>query len=576
MNEARHEGVRPRVELRSETLGWILLGVAMTAAVALLAWVLHDAPFVEDEWGLLQRADGASLRDIFTPWNGHLLAVGLVAGKISVAVAGSGVWLLVALDIVGVLACSALVYVFARRRLGPILALAPALVPLFFSGTSTFYGTGIQLTPLLGVNGVYSLDFGLAALLLLEREDRLGNVLATAMLTLSLASFSYGIAFVAGVAVAVLLGPRRWQRLYVAAIPVLLYGAWLLWSADERIGTSEVLAENVYLVPLYISDSLAAVGAGMFGLQTQVGRGPAIVFASQNSDLSNLSLPLFLIGIEVLAIVLIARALGRRGVMQRSMWPAIATLLALWTLQGLVLNEISRMPGDPRYLFAGAVLLAVVLAALARDIRFSRFAAGAILAIAVVGAVANVPRFREGKELNDQERQVTAAAAAAIELAGDNADPELVPARDIPALVKTMWIGAGDYRAFAARNGSLATPLAELKGASELERTAADRTLVKGLGLRPVPATLPPGADCVDLDSSAELTPGVERFFVSSEAGGAISLRRFGSHDVAIGAVPPRGVRRLDIPADRAEAATPWILSVGGGAPMTVCSAAGR
>jgi hypothetical protein len=571
VNELRGERVRSQVRLQASTLGWILLGVAMAASVALLAWVLHDAPYVEDEWGLLLRAQDGSLRDLFAPWNGHLLAVGLALAKLSVAVAGSQVWLLVTLDIVGVLVCSLLVYLFARRRLGPILALAPALVPLFFAGSSTFYGTGIQLTPLLGVNGVYSLDFGLAALLLLEREDRLGDVLATAMLVLSLASFSYGIAFVAGVGAAVLLSPRRWQRAYVVAIPVLLYGAWLLWSADERTGTSEVLAKNVYLVPLYVSDSLSAVSAGMFGLQTQIGRGPAIAFATQSSDLGDLDLPLFLIAAETLAIVLVVRMLGRRGLSRASLWPPLVTLLALWTLQGLVMNEASRMPGDPRYLFAGAVLLAVVAAELARGIRFKRFAAGVILAMAVLGAIANVPRFREGKQLNGHVLQATQAAAAVIELAGKNVDPEFVPARDVPAQIKTMWIGAADYQEFANRNGSLAIPLSQLRGGSEFQRAAADRTLVRSLDIRLAQGGLPPGADCVGLASSGKLTPSVERFYVRSSGGGVVTLRRFGDREVPVGSLSPNRFAELEIPADRATR-TPWILSVGGGEPMTVCS----
>jgi hypothetical protein len=561
------------VELRPRIVGPVLLGLAMAAAAGMLVWILHAAPFVEDEWGLLLRAQDASFGDIITPWNGHLLAVGLLFAKLSVALAGSEVWPLVVFDIAAVLICSALVYVFARPRLGPILAVAPALVPLFFAGTSTFYGTGIQLTPLLGVNGVLSLDFGLAALILFERDSRRGDILAATMLCLSLASFSYGIAFVAGAAVAVLLSRARWRRSYAVAIPALLYGAWLLWSADQRTGTSQVVGENIYLVPLYISDSLAAVGAGLFGQQTLIGRGPALTFVLQDSALSNLSLPLFLIAMEVLAVVLAAKALGRRGLTRTSLWPSLATLLALWGLQGLVLDVESRMPGDPRYLFAGAVLLAVVVSELARGVRFSRFATAAILAVAVVGALTNIPRFHEGKELNDREHAVTQAAATAIELGGENIDPEFVPAASLPLLVKTMWMGAGNYQAFAARNGSLGMPVAELKAGTNLQRTAADHVLVRGMALGLIPGAPPAGSDCVRLDSSAQLSPSVESFFIRSASGGAVALRRFGSSDVSIGSIPPGSFRRLDLPADRAKG-TPWILSVAGGAPLTVCSPA--
>ncbi|MGB7587722.1 MAG: hypothetical protein WBM00_03340 [Solirubrobacterales bacterium] len=559
----------PRVNLQSRTAGLVLLGFAMAGSIALLLWVLHNAPFVEDEWGLLVRAQDASLRDVFVPWNGHLLAVGILIAKLSIALVGSQIWLLVALDIAGVIACSALVYGFARSRLGPVLAVAPALVPLFFSGTSIFYGTGIQLTPLLGINGIYSLDFGLAALFLVARERRRDDLLAAAMLTLSLASFSYGLAFAVGVAVAVLLSPGRWRRSFVVLAPLALYCVWLVWMKDQRTGASALVVENVPLVPLYIADSLAAVSAGLFGMQTLVGRGPAVIFAAQESTFSSFSFPLVLISAEVAVIVLAARALGRRGLARPSLWPPIATLAAMWTSQGLVLNAVSRMPGDPRYLFAGAVLLVIVVAEVVRGFRFSRFATIAILIAAMIGAVANVPRFREGKQLNDYERQVTRASAAMIELAGKHADPTFVPGQDLPEVSRTMWITAGAYLDFAARHGSMAESLGELQAADSKIRSAADRVLIKALDLRLRPGTRS-GTNCRRLRVGSELRLPFGIASIHSSRSSRLALRRFGEKAIPVATIAGNQVGQLYLPPDRA-AETPWVLSADGSTPVVVC-----
>ena len=155
--QIRPEPVLTQIKLQSRTAGLALLGLALVAGALLLIWLLHNAPYVMDEWSLMQRAQGGSPSQILEPWNGHLLAFGLLLAHFSILLVGSSYSLLIALDVAGVLACSALVYVFARRRIGPILALAPAMVPLFFSGSSAFYGTGIQFTPLMGINGIIHL-----------------------------------------------------------------------------------------------------------------------------------------------------------------------------------------------------------------------------------------------------------------------------------------------------------------------------------------------------------------------------------------------------------------------------------
>jgi hypothetical protein len=569
----RQQPMLAQIELRSRTIGLILLGLGMAAGAVLLTWLLHNAPYVMDEWDLMLRAQGGSATQIFQPWNGHLLAVGLLLAHISILLVGSSYSLLAALDIGGVLACSALVYVFARRRIGPILALAPAMVPLFFSGTSAFYGTGIQFTPLMGINGIYSLDFGLAALILLEEQRRRTDIAACVMLTLSLASFSYGLAFAVGTGVAVALTAQRWSRAYVVAVPLGLYGLWRIWASGHGgADPGSITAEHILLLPLYVSDSLSAVSAGFFGLSQVVGRGPAVELASQNHSFNALSFPLFLVVVEVTAILCVARALGRRGLTRASLWPSLATLLAMWSSQALVMDPIARMPGDPRYLFAGAVMVAVVASELARGVKFTRFAIGLILAIVALGAVANLPRFREGKAANDQVLRVSQAAGAMIELAGDNADPSFVPAANLPDVSGTMWIGAGEFQKFARQVGPLASmPIATLRAEGDELRTAADRVLAGVLDLRLTPAARPGRGPCVRVrpGGQGELPPGT--FILRSPRSAPVRLGRFGDAPAAsVGEVPANGYSRMTIPSDRL-AGVPWLLGNEGSAALAVC-----
>lgn len=109
-----------------------------------------------------------------------------------------------------------------RRRVGDWLALfAVTLVP--------FLGPAweVLLWPF-EIGFVGSVFFGLAALLSMERGDWRGDITACLFLTLSAGFSDLGILFLVGGAIALALSPReRWlSRAYVAAVPVLLLGAW--------------------------------------------------------------------------------------------------------------------------------------------------------------------------------------------------------------------------------------------------------------------------------------------------------------------------------------------------------------
>jgi hypothetical protein len=561
------------MEARSREISAALVCLLLVAGAVFLTWLLGHASISSDEWGLVVRAQDGNIHGIFDPWNGHLLAVGQIIAYVSIQLFGSDFSFLIALDIAGILACSLLIYLFAARRLGPIVALVPALVPIFFSGASTFYGTGLQFTPLMGINGIWSLDFGLAALLLLERERRAQDIAAAAMLGLSLASFSYGLAFVVGTAVAVALGPDRWKRAYVVVVPIGLYIGWRLWAStftDPSAGS--ITAEHLLLSPLYMGDSLAAVGAGYFGLAPIVGRGPSMEL-SQNHIFNNISLPFLLIAVEATVIVLVARALGRRGLTRSSLWPSLATLIAMWGSQAAVFDTISRMPGDPRYLFAGAVMVAVVASELARDVKLSRFAVVLVLAVAAVGVLANIPRFREGKATIELVRERNEITGAMFQLAGANADPTFQPAIDLPDVGGSIWIDVRGFRAFKEKHGTLASmPIDKVPELSPEQREDADQLLAGALRLRLEATTRRSDPPCtvLDPDGVTPLPPGVA---ILKSPGTDVGLRRFGDRAaVSLGEVQAHSPERLVIPRSPLTD-VPWRLVNEGDAPLAVCRA---
>src|SRR5207248_99128 len=63
-------------------------------------------------------------------------------------------------------------------------------------------------------------------LLMLDRSDRAGDIAASVLLAVSIASSSLGIAVAVGLAVEVLWGRRRWRDAWIVAAPLVLYALW--------------------------------------------------------------------------------------------------------------------------------------------------------------------------------------------------------------------------------------------------------------------------------------------------------------------------------------------------------------
>ena len=539
---------------------WVFLAVAMVAASALILYLNRGTVFFADEFDRFASTPTRGFGEAFESHVGHLTATSNLMFSAMLGVFGADYVAFRALGVLVVLLSAGLFYALVKRRIGALPALAPTVLLLFL-------GSSWEMVVIpFGFNVIFSTATGLAALLALERGDRTGDLLACGALLVSVATFSIGLAFVAGVAVSVLLRPDRRRRAWVFLVPALLYAAWWLGASpqDDQIPGGEPRLSNVLLIPGYVADSLAAVLAALSGL---------------GYDFSD---PLGTVDLgwgQVLAVGA-AAWLGLRivrGNVPRSLWSSLAIMLTLWVLGALVVGTL-REPGAPRYLYAGSVAVLLVATDAVRGIRFSRRGLALLYAIAAIGVATNIVLLREGSGFARDYSAAVRADLAAVELASDRVDPEFRPLQHAP-LGEFFTTTADEYFAAADRYGSPAFSLPELERAGDDVREQADRTLADALGLRPRPiARGPAGSDCRRLDARGagtqvelELPPGGAELTAQGGGPATLSVGRFGEQaSVELGSLDPERRELLAIPAD--SYGRPWRASVSGATSLRVCA----
>src|ERR1041385_8408669 len=152
---------------------WMALAGLMALAVALILYMGRGLNFYADEWIFIMYRDGHDVTNFISSYAGHLLLWPTAVYAVLFHAVGLHHYFIY--RIVGIplfLACSLLVYLLARRRIGDVAALAPA-------GLLLFLGSG-WMDILWPMQIVYTgaLAFGMGAILALEREDRVGDALA--------------------------------------------------------------------------------------------------------------------------------------------------------------------------------------------------------------------------------------------------------------------------------------------------------------------------------------------------------------------------------------------------------------
>ncbi len=539
----------------------LLLGAALATAAAMTLVLTSGMTFYQDTWDFLINRREITLDTLLEPHNEHIVVFPVLIEQLLLRLFGMTTALPeYVLLTVFLLVTALLLFVYVKRRVGPwlglfaailLLCLGPAWEVLLWPFEITFVG------PFL---------FGLAMLLALEREDRRGDLAASAFLTLSLGFSGLGLPFVAAAAVAILQGRREtWLgRAYIVAIPVLLYGAWYLgWGHEAETHMS---IRNVLASPRVVADSIAlavgsvsGLGASPLGGPADPGWGRAILVA--------------------LVVVLGYRQLRKPG-LYPGLWPVAAAAASNWFLTAFNLFP-GRDPASSRYQYGGAIFVLMILANLLKGVRPSR---GVLIAAAVVTTLAigpNLVVLRDGGEILEPQSVLTRADGAAIEIARRTVDPEFQLSPEVAGTPSLVNVYAGEYLEAVDEYGSPAYSLPELARAPEQGRRQADIVLSQALPLSTLTqlgAYLGGGGEnCVTAPPADAAMPevaigsGVTRIEVPPGPSAAFSLRRFaaGEYPVPTDGAPGNSVTLLRVPRDSSP--RPWRLHVDAKRPVRVC-----
>ncbi|MGI8430049.1 MAG: hypothetical protein ACR2OB_12295 [Solirubrobacteraceae bacterium] len=171
----------------------LLLAVVMTAAAMRLLYPMRgESPFA-DEWGFFVYRGHGWTDTLFAPNNGSLILVPLLVYRTVFKRFGPSITVLRFVLMVLELVCAALFFELTRRRVGEWMALGGATLLLFL-------GAGWLLATTVGITLYVAVGLGPAALIAIERGDRRGDVVACALLVLTIASYNAAVPFAAGLA----------------------------------------------------------------------------------------------------------------------------------------------------------------------------------------------------------------------------------------------------------------------------------------------------------------------------------------------------------------------------------------
>jgi hypothetical protein len=551
-----------------ETIGWLVLALATAVATAFVFWLQRGLTWGWDEFFWLENSGLTDLSQWLHPYGGHLIVVPYILYRLVLEVGGASYGAFAIVQVVGLDLAALLVYIYSKRRIGPLLGLTPAIVLLFLGSA-----WAPVLEPLIGIQFLCAIVPGLAAIVLLEHESRWGDIGACLLLCLALAGFSEGAVFLAGAIVSVAVSPRWRQRLWIVIVPALLYGGWRIWASQfEATG---IVVSNIPLIPTYFVDAFAVFGNATFGIAPLVGTGPWTAIRLVGYQLTLLSEAIVFTIVEALVVWFAIRHLRRRrGGVARTFWPMLAMLLAYWVELGLILVP-GRTAAESRYTYLGVMLLLLIAVEVLRGIKATYLTVAVAAALAFAAAFGNLARFHEGRAYLDLISAREKADMTVIDLAGTNANPWFSPYVDALYIVPPpLTLNVGPWQLLSQRYGSSGDSIAELRSQGEGIRNEADLLSIKLQKLRLVPAQGPLlGCRTVDAATAMAGTTPLARggATIVSDADVEVWVRRWAQETPSpVGSLIAGQPARLRIPPDHAGAGNPWYLGAGSG-PIRVC-----
>jgi hypothetical protein len=398
---------------------------------------------------------------------------------------------------------------------------------------------------------------------MLERRDRRGDIVAAVLLTVGISCSSVGVIVLIGAIVEMLLVtvPANWRRLWVVAVPAVLYALWY-----TQYGVNQVKLSYAHYIPYDAYRSLAAALGSITGLTTLSPTSGVYGVATDPGT-----------ALAALALVALAIRFLRGGRLSFRFWGLMSMLVAWWVLDTLSYVE-GRDPTSSKYMYPVAIFVLLVAAECCAGWRMKTRGYIVLGIAALVAIVSNLGFLHEGAKEFDRDSVYARAELTAMQVARGIISPTFSPGTPaITAVIgnpNVIQVVAGPYfsaiDAFGSQADSVPTLLRQPNGV----RQAADVVLVKAERLTLRRASLP-SHGCTSQRPAAgmiQLTTGPGTIVLQPAAPGIprVLLRRFASTYLAdVGATAPDRVVALSLPADRSS--LPWHLGIVTSAPVTIC-----
>jgi hypothetical protein len=543
-----------------------LAGAVGCSGAVLLIFQSHFT-FSADEWEFLLDRRGFSAAVFLDPHADHIALAPIAIYKALLAMFGmSSARPFQIVATVVFLLSAVLLFLYLRRRVGDWPALLGSVLILFLGAAWSDLLWPFQI----GFSG--SIAAGVGALLALERDDRKGDLIACALLVVSTSFSELGVPFAVGAFVSVALAPSpQRSRLYVALVPVALYGIWYLgWGQKAPSAAS---FHNLVNSPKFVFDSISQNLASLLGLATPLNGETSTYVAGLNWGRILL----------VIAIGLAIWRLRRVGGPSRWLWAALAAGGTFWFLTALNAIQSVRTPTSGRYQYPGAIFVLLIAAELLRGVRLDKRVLAAGTAVTVAAAVSGLFFLHDGYRVLNNITENERAKLAAVELGREHESRDFVINLEI-----LVGFDAGTYFSAVDAFGSPAFSESQLAASDEANRVAADQLLAQadGIKLGPVPPDAGQSAreagSCHSLKDSRSgsatlvLGPGSYTFrarklpVITAQVRPLVLAARFADEpSVNLGSLERGATAALNIPPDKSN--RPWRLDLPAANAITVC-----
>jgi hypothetical protein len=493
-------------------------------------WVGRGESFFSDDWAFVVGRRHWTPDAFLQPHGEHIAVLPAAIYKLLFLVVGlHAYWPYRCVLLLVHLACVALVFRLARRR---VRAPSAALAAMFVLVLGTAWE--LLLFPF-AMNLSGSIALGLLALDGLDRGGRRGDIVALLALTGAACSSSAGMPFVAGVATELVLR-RAWRKLWIVAVPTLVFGAW--WLAYGRAATArDHLLSQAHVVPAYVVHSIEVA-----------------VSAAVPLPLS--SVPRVLALVVLLVIVRVART---PQVLTPRLGGLVVAALAFWSLTGLARAHLGV--GENRYPYFGVVFLLLAAVELLRGMRLDRRIGVGLCVVLAVSSIVNFRSLVGGGAFMREHASSLRAELTALSALDKPPSADFVPE---PAWAPNLAMG--DYRAAVRELGSPAESLSALATAPETVRESADRLILRA---EPPAMQTVRGRGCATPSTSIDLLPHERRLLVVAAEPSTLQIRFFASEFSRAGSIVlGRGTHEVLLPA--VDGAARWHAYAAG--PARICA----